>query len=41
MRANVSILLAANLITTIRDGSNPDQWYHVQGAKNPGDQTSR
>ncbi|XP_068734645.1 uncharacterized protein [Montipora capricornis] len=31
----------ANRITTIRDGSTPDQWYHVEGAMNPGDHTSR
>ncbi|XP_067045584.1 uncharacterized protein [Acropora muricata] len=31
----------ANRITTIGDGSTPDQWYHVEGAMNPGDHTSR
>ena len=31
----------ANRITTIRDGSTPDQWYHVGSAMNPGDHTSR
>ncbi len=31
----------ANRITTTRDGSTPDQWYHVEGAMNPGDHTSR
>ena len=31
----------ANRITTIRDGYTPDQWYHVEGAMNPGDHTSR
>ena len=31
----------ANRITTIRDGSTPEQWYHVEGGMNPGDHTSR
>ena len=31
----------ANRIAVIRDGSNPDQWYHVEGTINPGDHTSR
>ena len=31
----------ANRITTIRDGSTPDQWYQIEGAMNPGDHTSR
>ena len=31
----------ANRLTTIRDDSTPDQWYHVEGAMNPGYHTSR
>ncbi|PFX14842.1 hypothetical protein AWC38_SpisGene20975 [Stylophora pistillata] len=31
----------ANRIAVIRVGSNPDQWYHVEGTMNPGDYTSR
>ena len=30
----------ANRIRTIRHGSTPDQWYHVEGAMNPGDHSS-
>ena len=31
----------ANPIATIRDGSSPDQWHHIQGILNPGDYVSR
>ena len=31
----------ANCIATIRDGSSPDQWHHIQGILNPGDYVSR
>ena len=31
----------AKRITTIRDGSTPDQCYHVECAMNPGDLASR
>ena len=31
----------ANRNTTIQDGFTPDQWYHLEGAMNPGDHTSR
>ena len=31
----------ANRITTIRDGSTQDQWYHAEGAMNPSDHNSR
>ena len=35
------VTFVANHITAIRDGSTPDQWYHAEGAMNPGDHTSR
>ena len=31
----------ANRIAIIRDGSDPDQWQHVSGDQNPGDDLSR
>ena len=31
----------ANRIAIIRDGSDPDQWQHVSGDLNPGDDLSR
>ena len=31
----------ANCIATIRDGSSPDQWHHIQGILNPDDYVSR
>ena len=41
MRANGIHTFVANRIETILDGSTPDEWYHVEGAMNPGDHTSR
>ena len=31
----------ANRIAMVRDGSDPDQWRHVSGDLNPGDNLSR
>ena len=41
MRAKGIHTFVANCKTEIRDGSTPDQWYHVEGAMNPCDHTSR
>ncbi|XP_074608718.1 uncharacterized protein LOC141863138 [Acropora palmata] len=41
MRANGIHTFVPNRITTVRDGSTPDQWYHVEGTMNPGDHTFR
>ena len=40
MRANGIHTFVANR-KKMQDGFTPDQWYHVEGAMNPGDHTAR